>query len=108
MLAPSDNEGITMYHNRTWQRFHCSCAIFCFLIMLSACGQPLGNGLSSSSSLTFKATSTTTPTPGQAETVQTYPAQASARAAVMPLGTVENHAAIISLSQKDAGSTLLR
>jgi hypothetical protein len=100
-----------MYHNRTWQRFHCFCAIcttFCLLLVLNACGQSSGNGLSSSSSPTYTAASSRTLTPGQAAAAQTCPAQASARAAVMPPGTVENHAAIVYLSQKDTGSTLLR
>ena len=70
-----------MSHTHTRQRYHRFSALFCLLLLLSACGQLSENGPSPTSRPAQTTTSSTTSTPGQA---QTCPAQASARSALMP------------------------
>jgi hypothetical protein len=94
-----------MYH--TWRRFHCFCTLFCLVLLLSACSQFSANGASLTSTPTQTAIPPTTPTPGQAA-VQTCPAQATARAAIMPPLTAGNHPNLVYVSQQDGSSILQR
>ena len=65
----------------TLRHFHCFGAILCLLLVLTACTQQSGNGSSPGVSPT---TTSSTSSPTHATAVQTCPAQATARAAVMP------------------------
>ncbi len=94
-----------MYH--TWRRFQCFCTIFCLLLLPSACGQLSANEASSASTPTQTAIPPTTSAPGQA-VVQTCPAQATARAAIMPPLTAGNHPNLVYVSQQGGSSILQR
>ena len=102
-----------MYHMRhIGQRCYGFCTLCCLLVILSACGQSSGSGLSSTSSSTQTITSPTDTVIGTNQTVaaQKCPAQASARAASMPAITVTEgkHATIVYLSQQDNGNSMLQ
>ena len=93
------------------RRVQCFCALFCLLIVLSACGSSLGNGTSATpspakTSALFPATPTATTE--QNVVGQTCPAEGSARAANMPPMTVGNHANVVFLAQQSAGTLLQR
>jgi hypothetical protein len=93
------------------RRVHCFCALFCFLIMLSACGTLPGNSISSTPSPAKTSTlfsATPTATTGQNVAAQTCPAAGSARAAVMPPMKVGNHANVVFLAQQSSSTLLLR
>ncbi len=89
----------------TRQRFHYIGAIFCLLLVLTACSQQSGNATTPGMSPT---TTTSTPSPTAAAVVQTCPAQATARAAIMPPLPPGNHPNIVYVSQSDNGSILKR
>lgn len=101
-----------MYQRRIYC-IHCFCTICCLLVLLNACGlssQPSSSGQSSTASSTHTIPSPTSTIAGTAETStsQTCPAQASARAAVMPSITTGNHATIVYLSQQGNQSSMLQ
>ncbi len=100
-----------MYHMRhIGQRCYGFCTLCCLLVILSACGQSSGSGLSSTSSSTQTITSPTSTLIGTDETAsaQTCPAQASARAAVLQAITVGNHATIVYFAQQGNENSMLQ
>ncbi len=100
-----------MYQMRhTEQRCYGFCALCCLLVILSACGQSSGSGLSSTSSSTKTILSTTSTIASATVEAQTCPAQASARAAIMPTipVTVGNHATIVYLAQLGNANSMLK
>lgn len=94
-----------MYHTHTRRRYQHFSALFCLLLLLSACSQLAGNGPSSPSTLTQTTTSPTTSTPGQA---QTCPAQATVRSAIMSPLPPSNHPNLVYVSQQGDTSVLQR
>lgn len=93
------------------QRLHCFCALFCLLIMFSACGTLASNGAPSTSAPAQTPTQfivTLTATTGQAQAAQTCPAAGSARAAIMPSMTGGNHANVVFLAQQSENTLLQR
>lgn len=91
-----------------WRRIYCFCTLCCLIVIVSACNQSSGTGPPSISSLTQTIPSPTSTTTGETGATQTCPAQASARAAVMPTMTMGNHATIVYLSQQGNGSSMLQ
>ena len=88
---------------RTFQHFS---ALFCLLLLLSACSQLSGNGPSSTSTPTQTITSPTASIPEQA---QTCPAQTTtARPALMSPLPSDNHPNLIYVSQQGDTSLLQR
>jgi hypothetical protein len=93
------------------RRARCFCALFCFLIILSACGTSAGNDTSSTTTPAKTSTlfvATPTASTGQAEVAQACPAAGSARAAIMPPMTVGNHANVVFFAQQSADTLLQR
>ncbi len=98
-----------MQHNS--RRVHCFCVLFCFLIMLSACSSSPGNDTAATPSpakTSALISATPTATIGQIVAAQTCPAAGSARAAIMPPMTVENHANVVFLAQQGENTLLQR
>jgi dipeptidyl aminopeptidase/acylaminoacyl peptidase len=96
------------HHSR---RLYCFGALFCLLILFSACGTLAGNGTSSTPTPAKTPTqlaATPTATTEQAQAAQTCPATGSARSAVMPPMTVENHANVVFLAQQSENTLLQR
>ena len=94
-----------MSHTHTRRRYHRFSALFCLLLLLSACSQLSGNGPSSTPTPAQAAPSPTASTPGQA---QTCPAQATARSALMPPLPTSNHPNLVYVSQQGDTSVLQR
>jgi eukaryotic-like serine/threonine-protein kinase len=88
----------------TWRCFQGFCTVYCLLVALSACRQ----GISSTPLSTPTTRPSATATSGLAAAVQTCPAQATARGAVMPPMTAGNHPNIVYLSQEVNSSMLQR
>ncbi len=93
------------------RRIQFLCALFCLLIMLSACDTISENGAAPTPSPAKTSTqlaAAPTATTGQAETVQTCPPAGSARAAIMPPLTVGNHANVVFFALQDTSTLLQR
>ncbi len=94
-----------MDHSHTWRTYQHFSALFCLLLLLSACSQISGNGPSSTSTPTQTTTSPSASTPEQA---QTCPAQATGRSAILsPLPSI-NHPNLVYVSQQGDTSVLQR
>jgi hypothetical protein len=89
----------------TWRHLHYFGAIFCLLLVLTACSQQSDNQASPGLSPT---TTSSTPSPRETTAVQTCPPQATARAAIMPHLTAGNHPNIVYVSQSGDSSILRR
>jgi len=94
-----------MSHTHTRRRCQHLSALFCLLLLLSACSQLSGNGPSSTPTPAQTTTSPTASTPGQA---QTCPAQATARSALMSPLPTSNHPTLVYVSQQGDISILQR
>ncbi|MHB8597469.1 MAG: TolB-like translocation protein [Ktedonobacteraceae bacterium] len=92
------------------QRCYGFCALCCLLVLLNACGQSSGNGVSSTSSSTKTILSPTATIASTTVKAQTCPAQASARVVSMPSipVTVGNHATIVYLAQQGNENSMLQ
>src|SRR5260370_25559234 len=83
------------------RRIQFLCALFCLLIMLSACDTISENGAAPTPSPAKTSTqlaAAPTATTRQAEPVQTCPPAGSARAALIPPLTLRNHANALTFS----------
>jgi len=93
------------------QRLYGFCALFCLLVLLSACGTISENGATPTPSPAKTSTQsavTPTATTGQAEAAQTCPSAGSVRVAAMPPMTIGNHAAVVFLDLQGANTLLQR
>lgn len=98
-----------MYQMRhSGQRCYSFWALCCLLVILSGCSQSSGSGLSSTSHSTKTLLSPTATSTSTTVEAQTCPAQASARAAIMPTIRVGNHATIVYLAQQGNENSMLQ
>src|ERR1051326_1284625 len=98
-----------MYHYS--RRLSCFCALFCLLVVFSACGTNSGNGASPTPSPVKTPTQvavTSTPMIKQTQAAQNCPDAGSARAAVMPSMAIGNHANVVFLALQSASTLLQR